>query len=330
MRTILNKEQKMRNPSRRTTISTLCIALAAAATLSACGGGDQNASAGGPPVVVATTTQIADLVRQIGGPDVAVHQVLQPNSDPHEYEPRPSDAQTAAGARLIVTSGLGLDAWAEDLTTSSGSDATTVDVGASVPAKLRGSGDEAGRTDPHWWHDPRNFLAASTTVEQALSTAAPDATARIAKRAQAYRLRLTKLDAALRSCFDKIPPEERKVVTDHDAFSYLLKRYGITYVGAVIPSQSTKAQASAGELAALEDTIRRQNVKAVFPESSVNAQPARRIATDTGASADYTLYGDTLGPKDGPASTYIGMEEANANALVRGMTGDRQDCAISE
>ena len=41
--------------------------------------------------VVATTTQIGDFVREVGGNAVAVDQILQPNTDPHEYEPRPSD-----------------------------------------------------------------------------------------------------------------------------------------------------------------------------------------------------------------------------------------------
>ena len=119
-------------------------------------------------------------------------------------------------------------------------------------------------------------------------------------------------------------------VTDHDAFAYLLRRYGITYVGAAIPSQSTRAQASAGALAALERTIRRERVKAVFPESSVNRSLAERIARDTGASAQYVLYGDTLGPADGPAGTYIGMEQTNTDALVRGMTGGRRGCRFTQ
>ena len=41
--------------------------------------------------VVATTTQVADLVREVGGDRVNVEGMLRPGGDPHDYEPRPSD-----------------------------------------------------------------------------------------------------------------------------------------------------------------------------------------------------------------------------------------------
>jgi zinc/manganese transport system substrate-binding protein len=116
-------------------------------------------------------------------------------------------------------------------------------------------------------------------------------------------------------------------VTDHDAFNYFARRYGIQVVGAVIPSQTTQAQPSARDVARLTETIRRDHVKAIFPESSVNPKLARAIAKQTGATSDHTLYGDTLGPKGTAGSTYLQMERANADAMVRGFTGGRQGCA---
>ena len=69
---------------------------------------------------------------------------------------------------------------------------------------------------------------------------------------------------------------ERKLVTDHDAFGYFAARYGLEVVGTVIPARTTLAQPSAGELARLADTIERERVRAVFPESSVSADVAAR------------------------------------------------------
>jgi ABC-type Zn uptake system ZnuABC Zn-binding protein ZnuA len=85
------------------------------------------------------------------------------------------------------------------------------------------------------------------------------------------------------------------------AFGYFADRYRIRVIGAVIPSQTTQAQSSAGEVAKLSGVIRREASKAVFPESSLNAKLVRAIARQTGAKADYTLYGDTLGPR-GPTA----------------------------
>jgi len=53
---------------------------------------------------------------------------------------------------------------------------------------------------------------------------------------------LRALDHGIQRCMGQIPASDRKLVTDHDAFGYFAKRYGITVVGAVIPSQTTQAQ----------------------------------------------------------------------------------------
>ena len=130
--------------------------------------------AGGQLKVVATTTQIGDFVREVGGNAVAVDQILQPNTDPHEYEPRPSDVRRGGSeARLRQRRRDG--SWVDKIVSDSGSDAEIVDLGAIVPERLPGesSGAEASRYDPHWWHDPRNAEAAVAAIERHLSAADP-------------------------------------------------------------------------------------------------------------------------------------------------------------
>ena len=307
------------------------LALAALAALVAgCGGSSSSAKPGAIDVVV-TTTQLGDVVRAIGGDAVDVHQILKPNTDPHDYEPRPKDIQETAGAKLVVTSGDGLDAWMGEVVANAGGDPTVLDAGAGRPVTLPGedSGPEASRFDPHWWHDPRNVEHATTRIRDALAAADPQATAAIDAGAEAYLGRLRTLDAGIATCLDGVPAARRKLVTDHDAFNYFARRYGIDVVGAVIPSQTTQAQPSAGDLAKLTDVIEREGVKAIFPESSINPKLAKAIARETGASADETLYGDTLGPAGSRGATYLGMEAANADAMVRGFTGGARGCAIA-
>jgi zinc/manganese transport system substrate-binding protein len=116
-------------------------------------------------------------------------------------------------------------------------------------------------------------------------------------------------------------------VTSHDAFNYFAKRYGIHVVGAIIPSQSTEAQPSAGDIAKLVSQVRREHVRAIFLETSVNPKLAEAVAEQTGAIGNLRLYGDTLGPKGSAGATYLGMERANANAMMRGFTGGKRGCA---
>jgi ABC-type Zn uptake system ZnuABC Zn-binding protein ZnuA/ABC-type Mn2+/Zn2+ transport system permease subunit len=304
-------------------------ALAAVALIGGCGtaGGSGN----GGPKVVATTTQIADWVREVGGNSIEVDQILQPNTDPHEYEPRPSDVTNAADAKLVFANGDNLDRWIGDIVSESGSNAKIVDLSAAVPIRVPGesSGPEASKYDPHWWHDPRNAEAAVTEIERQLSTADPKDSSIFRRNAATYLSKLRALDSGIQRCMGQIPASARKLVTDHDAFGYFAKRYGMTVVGAVIPSQTTQAQPSAKDVSDLTKLIEQQGVKAIFPESSINPKLAEAIASQTGASADYTLYGDTLGPSDSSGATYLKMEQANADAMARGFTGGKSGCRIT-
>lgn len=301
-------------------------ALAVGALLAGCGSGEP--ATGGRLPVVATTTQLGDLVRAVGGDRVAVTQILRPNTDPHEYEPRPSDVKDTAAADVVFVNGDGLDRWADTIVRESGTDARVVDVGATVPVRRAGEpgGEQASAVDPHWWHDPVNVRAAARTVARALAAADPAHAAAYRAGAARYDARVRRLDAVIRRCLRAVPPADRVLVTDHDALGYYARRYGLDVVGTVIPSQSTRAQASARALADLVAVIRREGVRAVFPETSVNTDLARAIAARTGASADRALYGDTLGPAGSPGATYLGMELANTDAIVRGLTGGRVGC----
>ncbi len=327
----------------------------AAALLAGCGGssgdGDDGATDGAR--VVVTTTVLADLARNVGGDDASVRALLRPNSDPHDYEPRPDDVLATADADVVLTSGLGLDDWMADVVEQSGGDARVVDVGERL-AFVREGGEahaheahghahdgeahaeeahaddehahDHGDADPHWWHDPRNAEAAVVAIRDALVRANPDARATYARNAAAYLRRLHALDAAVRACVATIPQPRRKLVTDHDAFGYLADRYGLDVVGTVIPSLTTQAQPSAGDLAELERTIERERVPTVFSARSVNAKLAEAIARETAARSDDSLYGDALGAADSDGATYLAMEAHNADAIVRGLRGGRGGC----
>jgi zinc/manganese transport system substrate-binding protein len=316
----------LKHPQVRLALAATCLA-AVALAVAGCGG---TSSSGGQLDIVATTTQIGDWVGEVGGTAVSVHQILQPNTDPHEYEPRPSDVEDTAGAKLVFVNGDNLDKWMGQVVSEGGSDAEVVDLGAVVPERLPGesSGAEASKYDPHWWHDPRNAEAAVRAIASRLAAADPAHRALYRRNADAYLARLHRLDVGIAQCIDTVPVSQRKLVTDHDAFGYFAQRYGIDVIGAVIPSQTTQAQPSAKDITELVNLIEREGVKAVFPESSLSAKVADAIARQTGASADYTLYGDTLGPEGSSGATYLSMEAANADSMVRGFTGGKRGCQL--
>jgi zinc/manganese transport system substrate-binding protein len=264
------------------------------------GGSDEAARGDGRRTVVATTTQAADLARNVAGDDIEVVGLLAPNADPHDYEVRPHDLQALADADLVVRSGGDLDEWLQEAIEGAGGDAPVVTL-------MRGD-------DPHWWQDPRYAIAAVADLERALGT-----------DASAYTARLRELDRAVAACIAGIPPEQRKLVTTHDALGPYARRYGLEVIGTVIPSQSTRGQPSAGEVAELVRTLREQGVRAIFAESSVNTKVEQAIARETGATVGRALWADTLGPPGSDGATYIDSIAANTRALSEGLTGTACD-----
>jgi ABC-type Zn uptake system ZnuABC Zn-binding protein ZnuA len=282
----------------------------------ACGNG--SSSAGGR-TVVATTTQVADLVRAVGGDRTSVDGMLRPGGDPHDYEPRPSDVASVAKADLVFRSGGEVDDWLGDVIDNAGGNAKVVSLIDSVHRL----GD-----DPHWWQDPRNAERAVETIRARLTELDPGGRGTYQRNAARLERRLRALDAHIAACVTRVPPAQRRIVTTHDALGYFARRYGVRVVGTVIPSLSTQAQASAGDVQRLVDQIRREHVRAVFPESSVNPDIERAIAREAGAAIGGKLYADSLGPKGSAGATYVGAISADAAALVHGMSGGRVDCGL--
>ena len=304
----------------RLTFLVLALALGSAVLASGCR--DDDGGSGSGVTVVATTTQVADFVRNVGGRRVDVHQILHPNADPHEYEPRPSDVKSVAGAALAVRSGGDVDDWLQDVLDNAGGDARVLTLSEHVRTRR----DDAGDVDPHWWQDPRNAELAVRAIRDALAKADPGGAAAYRRNAARYLDRLDRLDRQTAACIDRIPPRLRKLVTTHDALGYYAARYGLEVIGAVIPSLSTQAQPSAGDIQRLVDQIERTGVKAIYPESSINPKLEQAIARESGASTGAPLWADTLGPEGSTGATYIDSIAANTAAIVEGLSGGEQRC----
>jgi ABC-type Zn uptake system ZnuABC Zn-binding protein ZnuA len=303
----------------------LAALLCLAPLVSACGDDDSTAAGGGSVTVVATTTQAADLARAVGGNRANVVGLIPANADPHDYEVRPGDVKALADADLVIRSGGDLDDWLESAIESSGADAPELTLIDHVRT-LQGE-DEV---DPHWWQDPRNAENAVAEIEKALSAADADGAATYERNAAAYTAKLTALDHAVAACIDKIPAEQRKLVTTHDALGYYADRYGLEVIGAVIPSLSTQAQASAGEVDELVDTIEREHVKAIFAESSVNPKLEQQIADQAGATIGKALWADSLGPQGSDGDTYLKSIASNTRAIASGLSGGTVDCTLPD
>jgi zinc/manganese transport system substrate-binding protein len=319
-------------------------AIAAATTaIAACGSetpspGASSAADGPKLAVVATTPEVADFVRNVGGADVTVTQIIKPNVDPHDYEPTPADLQAIATAKLVVKNGVGLEEWLDRTIESAGFTGTVVDSSQGVTLREGGhheeegehaeeeAGEHAGEEehDPHIWHDPRNAKIMVTNIQKGLATADPARADAFARSLAAYTAELDKLDSDNAAAWARIPKTDRKLVTNHDAFGYYIARYELEFVGSVIPSLDTSAELSAKQLTDLVAKIKATGTKAIFAESSLPPKTAEAIAQQAGVkvvAGEDALFGDSLGAPDSPEGTYLGAERHNTQVIVDALAG---------
>ena len=308
-------------PFRRT-MAVLATAALTTTLAAACASPD---SAGATPpagtalAVVATTPQVADFVRTLGGTEVAVHQIIKPGVDPHEYEPTPADMQAIGAAELVVKSGVGIEKWLDPTISSAGYRGPVVDASRGVTLRPGDEGD-----DPHIWHNPLNAEIMVRDIEAGLAAADPARSAVFARNLAAYETRLDRLDADNVAAFATLPAGRRELVTDHDAFGYYIDRYHLKFVGSVIPSMDTSAELSARQLTELVAKIRATGTRAIFTETSLPPKSAEAIAQQAGVKViggDGALYGDSLGPAGSPGATYLGAEEHNTATIVSALSG---------
>lgn len=276
--------------------------------------GDDEGGGDGRFAVLATTVQVEALARVVAGDDASVRSLLKPGVDPHDHELTAGDRKAISKAGVILRNGIGLDAYLESALEDRGTKEKTFTVTTGITIR-KADGEE----DPHVWQNPLNVKVMVENIAGALSAKDPANEAGYRDRAAAYLQRLDEVDREIAALIESIPPENRKMVTNHDAFGYFIERYGLRFVGAVIPSLSTQAEPSAKDIATLQDLIKRENVKAIFAESSLDPKIASQVAKDTGVKIVDDLYGDSLGEPGSGAETVDGMLLANARKIAEAL-----------
>ena len=279
--------------------------------------GSANRTQGSTLRVVATTTQVADFAANVGGDRVQVTSLFKPNVDPHDYEASPADLDTIARADLVIENGAGLESWLHDTIESSGFHGPVVDTSQGV--RLRQVG---GEPDPHIWQNPRNAMAMAANIERALAAADPADAGVFRANLAAYTKQLQTLDAEVQRQIDSLA--NKKLVTNHDAFGYYIDRYGLQFVGSIIPSFDTSAELSGRDIRDLVAKIKATGVRAVFSETSLPPRTAETIAREAGVKVvegQDALYGDSLGPPGSDGDTYLKMLRHNTVTIVHNLSG---------
>ena len=245
-----------------------------------------------------------------------VESLLPLGSDPHTFQPKPADAAKAAASKVLILNGAEYEHFIEPLLENAGGERVVVESSAGLTPRLVGDEHDAG--DPHFWLDPNLVITYVENIRDGLIAADPEGTEIYSSNAESYIKQLQDLDSWIQTQVSTLSPEERLLVTNHEALGYFADRYGFTIVGTVIPSLSSEASPSAQERAALVEQIKASGAIAIFLDAADNTTLARQIAEDAKVNVITDLHLESLTPSDGPAPTYLEMMKYNTNLIVEG------------
>jgi zinc/manganese transport system substrate-binding protein len=278
--------------------------------LVACGdAGDAGGAPADRPHVVVTTSILGDIVSEVVGDQAEVEVVMPLGTDPHEFQTSARQVQAMVEADLLVINGAGFEEGMLDAIENAEESGTPRFAFADHVDLIAG--------DPHIWTDPTRMITAVEAFgERAAELDGVDAQA-VESRAAAYLADLRALDAETERTLAAIPADRRILVTNHEVFGYFADRYGFEIVGAVIPSLTTNAEASAADLAELADVVSAEDVPAIFAETTRSTQLADTLAEAVGGDvAVVELFTESLGAPGSGAETYLDMMRTNAGLVA--------------
>lgn len=307
------------------TLSVLTSILGAAGCNKAASG-QASRNSDGRPLVVCTTTMIADLAHNVGGDRIRVEGIMPPGTDPHIYEPKPTDTVLFRRAALVLYNGLYLEGKMEQMIENAGTRAVALAEDPRI--KPRESTIYKGAPDPHCWWNPRHFMIYAERTRDALIQVDPAGADDYRRRTDEYLSLLAEMDANVHRVIEEIPLKHRYLITSHDAFFYYGQAYGLK-VDAVL-GISTDASVRAVRIDELARLTVRRGIPAIFHETSVSAALNEMInrVVELAAKQGHTvriphqpLYSDSLGLPGTPADTYLGALAENTRIVVSALSG---------
>ncbi|MEM1353170.1 MAG: zinc ABC transporter substrate-binding protein [Pseudomonadota bacterium] len=273
--------------------------------------------------VVATTGMIADAVRIVGGDRVSVKGLMGAGVDPHAYRQTRSDIVAMTRSDLVLWHGLYLEAQMENFFDTLDGKIPVVAVAQDLPHdQLLGHEDYDGRFDPHVWMDPSLWAQVIDAINAALSEADPASADVFAANAAAFKDELASLDTYTREALAQLTPDQRVLLTAHDAFGYFGEAYDFEVMG--IQGISTESEAGLNRISTLVDTLVERDIGAVFVETSVSDRNIRALIEGAAAQGHDVriggaLFSDAMGQEGTYEGTYLGMIDHNVTTIARAL-----------
>lgn len=287
------------------------------------------------PVIACSFSIPADWTRVVMGDAATVRSLLGPNADLHSFQPNPTDVRRLISADLIVGIDPSLEPWLKEIVDSNNLSGKVLwlgspwlsDLGHTVhtcddPEHKHTTAQPHGEVDPHVWMDPVLVVSMVNALAdrcRQLKGIDPES---LETRRAAYVASVVALDRELGDLFEKLPADQRGIVTHHGNLGRFAERYGLRVAGIVLRSSSTEAaDPSARGLAELIRLCRESRVRVIVRDRGQRAPAAETLAREAGLPPPLELSVDSLDAPGTPGETWLGMMRENGRRLQGALRG---------
>lgn len=207
----------------------------------------------------------------------------------HGYDPSGADISAIHDADLFIYHSVTLESWTRNIKNNlKDSNVKLVEASRELDMdKVEGlenlpsiaGKDEATLYDPHTWLDPLEAAEEAKYIATSLSEVDP-------AHADIYQNNAKEFEERAQKMVDKYTPifsslKQKTFVTQHTAFYYLSKRFGLTQLG--ISGISSEIEPTAKKISEIQEFVKKYHVKTIFVEPNVNTHSAEIISKATGA-----------------------------------------------
>lgn len=316
-----------RTPSRSTT-RILALAVVPLIVVAACGDDDESSSADDDRLrVVTTVAPITSIAANIIGDRAEIVGIVPEGMNSHTFEPPPSAAEVLSTADVVFINGLQLEEPTKALAEANLPDgAPLVELGDATISPEQYKYDFSfpesdGKPNPHLWTDPTLVKVYADIVRGTMSEVDPDGAATYDANYDAFAAVVDEFDGVVRTAFETVPPEQRKLVTYHDAYAYFADTYGWTVIGAIQPADF--GEPSPSEVVELIGQIEAEQVPAIFGSEVFPSPVLEQIGNETGATYIDVLRDDDLPGEPGdPDHSWLGLMRFNFITMTEALGGD--------
>lgn len=281
--------------------------------------------------VLSTTAMIHSLVQEVGREHVNSLTLIRGELDPHSYQLVKGDDEKFLFADLLFYNGLGLE-HGPSLQKHLQNNPKAIGLGNQIQLES----PELiliynGQTDPHIWMDISLWKRAIPIIVRGLSEKDPAHAESYQQNGNRFLSEMEQTDAKVRQELAQIPPENRYLVSSHDAFNYFARAYLATEAEhqtgdwqsrvAAPEGLSPESQLSTADIQYILSHLKKYNIQVLFPESNLSKDSIRKIihaGREQGLNlrmAEVVLYGDAMGSPGSDGDTYLKMIFHNARVI---------------